>query len=69
MAVLALAHRPLPIIAKVVGWELSTVVAMAQRYGHFPEEDMRSAVEAISTPPTVPCEVRCGSEAKPTIVQ
>lgn len=44
------AGMPLPIIAKVVGWKLSTVVSMAERYGHFQEEDMRRAVEAISAP-------------------
>jgi hypothetical protein len=45
------AGMPLPIIAKVVGWKLSTVVSMAERYGHFQEDDMRRAVETISAPP------------------
>jgi integrase len=37
----------LPVIAKVVGWRLGTVVSMAQRYGHFEQETMRKAVDAI----------------------
>lgn len=38
---------PLPVIAKVVGWRLSTVVDMAERYGHFEEDALRRAVESI----------------------
>jgi integrase len=44
------AGQPLPIIAKVVGWKLSTVVEMAERYGHFEEDAMRRAVESIGAP-------------------
>ncbi|HEY3706045.1 MAG TPA: integrase [Terracidiphilus sp.] len=45
------AGQPLPIIAKVVGWRLSTVIEMAERYGHFEESAMRRAVEAIAAVP------------------
>lgn len=62
------ASMPLPIIAKVVGWRLSTVVEMAERYGHFQEDDMRRAVEAISAPP-VPCESPCADLARIVVVQ
>jgi len=41
-------------IAKVVGWRLSTVIEMAERYGHFEESALRRAVEAIAAAPTVP---------------
>lgn len=41
---------PLPVIAKVVGWNLSTVVDMAERYGHFEEDDLRRAVDAVGAP-------------------
>jgi integrase len=50
------AGQPLPIIAKVVGWRLSTVVEMAERYGHFEQDALRRAVEAIAAPSTVPGE-------------
>ena len=36
--------------AKIVGWSPATMVRMAARYGHFSLEDLRSAVETISTP-------------------
>jgi integrase len=41
---------PLPIIAKIVGWSTGTMAKMAARYGHFGIEELRVAVEAISTP-------------------
>ena len=44
------ARIPIPIIAKVVGWSPSTMAKMAARYGHFGIEELRSAVESISTP-------------------
>jgi hypothetical protein len=44
------ARIPLPIIAKIVGWSSSTMAKMASRYGHFGVEEMRSAVESISSP-------------------
>ena len=57
----------MPIIAKVVGWRLSTVVEMAERYGHFQEDDMRRAVEAISA--SIPCESMCAEPASDVVVQ
>jgi integrase len=45
------ARVPLPIIAKVVGWTSSTMAKMAARYGHFGIEELRGAVEAISSNP------------------
>jgi hypothetical protein len=43
------ARIPIPIIAKVVGWSASTMAKMAARYGHFGIEELRSAVESISS--------------------
>jgi integrase len=43
------ARIPIPIIAKVVGWSPSTMAKMAARYGHFGIDELRSAVESIST--------------------
>ena len=40
---------PLPIIAKIVGWSAGTMAKMAARYGHFGMEELRGAVEAISS--------------------
>jgi DNA-binding MurR/RpiR family transcriptional regulator len=45
------ARIPIPIIAKVVGWSPSTMAKMAARYGHFGVEELRSAVESISSTP------------------
>lgn len=42
---------PLPKIAKIVGWSPSTMVKMAARYGHFPLDTLRDAVESIASPP------------------
>jgi integrase len=47
------ARIPLPIIAKIVGWSSSTMAKMASRYGHFGLEELRSAVESISSPAIV----------------
>jgi hypothetical protein len=44
------ARVPLPIIAKIVGWPAGTTAKMAARYGHFGLEELRSAVESITTP-------------------
>ena len=44
------ARIPIPIVAKVVGWSSSTMAKMASRYGHFGVEELRSAVESISSP-------------------
>jgi hypothetical protein len=43
------ARVPLPIIAKIVGWTTGTMAKMAARYGHFGIEELRLAVEAISS--------------------
>jgi integrase len=40
---------PLPKAAKIVGWSPSTMVKMAARYGHFTTDDLREAMETIST--------------------
>ncbi len=40
---------PLPMIARVVGWSAGTMAKMAARYGHFGMEELREAVEAISS--------------------
>jgi len=47
------ARVPLPIIAKIVGWSAGTMAKMAARYGHFGMEELRGAVEAISSPQIV----------------
>jgi hypothetical protein len=43
------ARIPLPIIAKIVGWAPGTMAKMAARYGHFGIEELRGAVETISS--------------------
>lgn len=43
------ARVPLPIIAKIVGWAPGTMAKMAAKYGHFGIEELRGAVEAISS--------------------
>jgi integrase len=43
------ARVPIPMIAKIVGWSSSTMAKMAARYGHFGIEELRSAVESISS--------------------
>jgi len=63
------AEMRLPIIAKVVGWRLSTVVDMAERYGHSQEDDMRRAVESISVPSLVPFETPCAELSNVVVVQ
>jgi integrase len=40
---------PLAKVAKIVGWSASTMVLMAKRYGHFSLNDLRDAVESISS--------------------
>ena len=39
---------PITKVAKLVGWQPTTMVAMAGRYGHHGLEDLRSAVETVS---------------------
>lgn len=48
------ARVPLPIVAKIVGWAPGTMAKMAARYGHFGMEELRGAVEVISTGPEAP---------------
>ena len=43
------ARVPLPIIAKIVGWSAGTTAKMAARYGHFSVEELRSAVDSITS--------------------
>lgn len=43
------ARVPLTTVAKIVGWSRSTTVAMAARYSHATLEEMRDAVEMISS--------------------
>lgn len=61
------AGQPLPIIAKVVGWKLSTVIEMAERYGHFEEDALRRAVETIGTP--APYETPYASDLNKEAIQ
>jgi hypothetical protein len=42
------ARIPLTTIAKIVGWSHSTTVAMAARYSHPDDAELRRAVESIS---------------------
>jgi Phage integrase family len=55
------ARVPLPIIAKIVGWAHGTMAKMAARYGHFGIEELRGAVEAISSNVTDGTVLRAGS--------
>ena len=40
---------PIAKVAKIVGWSPATMVRMAARYGHFSLNELRSAVESISS--------------------
>jgi hypothetical protein len=42
---------------------------MAERYGHFQEDDMRRAVEGISAQQPIPCEPPCEFPANGVVVQ
>jgi integrase len=42
---------PIAKVAKIAGWSPATMVRMAARYGHFSLNELRAAVESISTPP------------------
>ena len=66
---LIVARVPLHIIATIVGWEPSTVIAMAKRYGHYEENTLRRAVEVISALPEAPAVPTSGSTAKGELVQ
>jgi integrase len=39
---------PIPVIAQLVGWSATTMMAMAKKYGHFSQDELRRAVETIS---------------------
>ena len=55
---------PLTVIARIVGWSASTTAAMAVRYAHANEEELRSAVETISAgSPRIPPQVELTSKA------
>jgi integrase len=40
---------PIAKVAKIVGWSTATMVRMAARYGHFTLDELRGAVESISS--------------------
>lgn len=40
---------PMAKVAKIVGWSTATMVRMAARYGHFTLNELRDAVERISS--------------------
>jgi integrase len=40
---------PIAKVAKIVGWSTATMVRMAARYGHFSLDELRGAMESIST--------------------
>jgi integrase len=61
------ARVPIPMIAKIVGWSPSTMAKMAARYGHFGIEELRSAVESIST--TAQPEIAAGYPQNPPQLQ
>jgi hypothetical protein len=40
---------PMAKVAKIVGWSTATMVRMAARYGHFTLDELRGAMESISS--------------------
>ena len=40
---------PIAKVAKIVGWSTATIVRMAARYGHFTLNELRRAMESISS--------------------
>jgi DNA-binding MurR/RpiR family transcriptional regulator len=40
---------PIAKVAKIVGWSTATMVRMAARYGHFTLDELRGAMESISS--------------------
>jgi integrase len=40
---------PIAKVAKIAGWSTATMVRMAARYGHFTLEELRGAVDSISS--------------------
>jgi integrase len=53
---------PIPVVAQLVGWSTSTMVAMTARYGHYSMNDLRVAVETISSGSLVKSPVSHDSE-------
>ena len=42
---------PIAKVAKIAGWSTATMVRMAARYGHFTLNELRDAVDSISSAP------------------
>jgi integrase len=42
---------PIAKVAKIAGWSTATMVRMAARYGHFTLNELRDAVDSISSTP------------------
>jgi hypothetical protein len=40
---------PIAKVAKIVGWSTATMVRMAARYGHFTLDELRGAMDRISS--------------------
>ena len=40
---------PIAKVAKIAGWSTATMVRMAARYGHFTLNELRDAVDSISS--------------------
>jgi hypothetical protein len=40
---------PIAKVAKIVGWSTATMVRMAARYGHFTLDELRGAMDSISS--------------------
>ncbi|HEY5382086.1 MAG TPA: tyrosine-type recombinase/integrase [Acidobacteriaceae bacterium] len=43
------AQSPIAKVAKIAGWSTAAMVRMASRYGHFTLNELRDAVESISS--------------------
>ena len=56
---------PIPIIAQLVGWSTSTMVAMTARYGHYSMDTLRMAVETISSGESLVMSPVSGDHHKP----
>ncbi len=64
------AGDPIAQVAKIVGWSTATMVRMAARYGHFSLDELRGAMESISTtftesPVNSPVSEETSAEARP----
>jgi DNA-binding MurR/RpiR family transcriptional regulator len=40
---------PIAKVAKIAGWSTATMVRMAARYGHFTLDELRGAMDSISS--------------------